>query len=126
MDVNPQVTTDRRDEMVQDCLSTLHAIVKDPKQPATARQQATRTLLEVLGIVGGRGGASGVGQAARASAAHTERAGAGLAELSDSELRNRLNRLRELQEEIAGLVPGAGIADTENQVRPTAVVSPLD
>lgn len=41
-------------EMLRDCMRALHATVKDKTQPATARQQATRTLLEALQVIGSK------------------------------------------------------------------------
>jgi len=41
-------------QMLRDCLRSLHATVLDKTQPATAKQQATRTLLEVLQVIGAK------------------------------------------------------------------------
>lgn len=121
------MTPDRRTEMVQDCLSTLHAIVKDPKQPATARQQATRTLLEALGVVGARAtGEKGAGVPAGAPAVNEAPSDDGLAALTEDELRRRLKRLRKLGEEAAALLPVVGSSGAGAPTRVLDTGSPLD
>jgi hypothetical protein len=55
MKIDGLYSPDAEAQMARDCIQALQLTVNDPKTPATARAQASRTLLEALGVVGGQG-----------------------------------------------------------------------
>ncbi len=86
---------------VADSLAALHAIVADPKAPATARERAARTLLEAQGVVGRRPGEGRAGGADRAPVAAVEEKPSPFAGYTAPELRAVGERLRELRERLS-------------------------